>query len=155
VYNAITAELAVCLSLCVTREFASSKNLEKYWTLAENLGVACVQLLEVSSVGHYADTDVDLDEKHIQLLEQFYIKSMTSKINQNKPIIYYPGYHQRRIGCFGAGFRYLYIDAHGDMHACPFCQKKRGNMLKDNFELTINGLKINGCKKYGTASDIM
>jgi len=62
----------------------------------------------------------------------------------------YPAYHQRRGGCFGAGSRYLYVDADGEIHSCPFCQEKAGNCLSEPIEKMIERMKEKGCYKYET-----
>ena len=71
------------------------------------------------------------------------------------PIVSFPGYHQRRIGCFGAGDRYLYMDSNGDLHACPFCQYKVGNALFDDLSESINELRKIGCHKFKTNRKVL
>ena len=69
------------------------------------------------------------------------------------PIISYPGYHQRRIGCLGAGNRYLYIDPKGDIHACPFCRHAAGDAFSASMEDVIKVLRNRGCQIYKTNMD--
>jgi MoaA/NifB/PqqE/SkfB family radical SAM enzyme len=69
------------------------------------------------------------------------------------PIVTYPGYHQRRIGCLGAGNRYLYIDSVGNIHACPFCQRIAGNAVNDRLEDAVSVLREYGCQKYEMNTD--
>ena len=64
------------------------------------------------------------------------------------PIITYHGYYQRIQGCFSAGIKGFYIDTDGDINACPFCHKKNGNVLDENFEDHITSLKQIGCSSY-------
>jgi MoaA/NifB/PqqE/SkfB family radical SAM enzyme len=70
-----------------------------------------------------------------------------SKYN-NYPLICYHGYHQRQQGCFAAGNRSFYVDPDGDINACPFCQKKSGNVLDSNFDTSIKELQNSGCHQF-------
>jgi radical SAM protein with 4Fe4S-binding SPASM domain len=55
------------------------------------------------------------------------------------------------LGCFGAGNRYLYIDPNGDVHACPFCRGKQGNMLEETFPEIVEKIKKAGCREFEVA----
>jgi MoaA/NifB/PqqE/SkfB family radical SAM enzyme len=142
------ADLALAFSLCATKEFVSHENLEKYLALTTELGAGFVQILEPRKAGHFSGQDVELQVEHMQMLENFYINTNDNAVKRHAPIITYPGYHQRRLGCFGAGNRYLYVDAVGDLHACPFCQRKVGNVLRDSIEKSIIKMREIGCHKY-------
>lgn len=127
--NAIKVGLTTCLSICVTRDFVSQENLMRYTELAKSLGVCFVQILEPKATGRYADKDVLLTESQISVIEEFHFRMNSEDEFKDFPLIVYHGYHQRRVGCFGGGSRYLYIDSNGDIHACPFCRKPIGNAL--------------------------
>ncbi|WNH12287.1 hypothetical protein [Thalassobellus suaedae] len=71
-----------------------------------------------------------------------------TKAYSSYPIIIYHGYYQRRIGCFSAGKKGMYIDTDGDMNACPFCHKKTGHVLDSNFDQNLEVLKSEGCHTY-------
>ena len=72
----------------------------------------------------------------------------THKSYKEYPIIMYHGFHQRRIGCFNAGYFGLYINTDGDMNACPFCHS--GANIKDiTFEEKLNKVIEAGCVEYG------
>jgi MoaA/NifB/PqqE/SkfB family radical SAM enzyme len=154
VEHAHEADLVVSLSLCVTRSMATEENLMHYARMAKKLGVAFIQLLEPRAVGHYADKPVELAESHIQLLHAFYEKLNFDPAYYNWPIITFHGYHQRRAGCSGAGVRFLYIDTDGDIHACPFCQKKSGNPLNEPLDTCINRLQKKGCHVFEKATNL-
>jgi len=64
------------------------------------------------------------------------------------PVLTYPGYYQRRSGCLGAGNRYFYIDSRGDIHACPFCQRKAANAVKDPLAPALEKLRKIGCHEF-------
>ena len=116
---------------------------------AKNLGVHFVQLLEPKNIGHYADKEVLLEEKHIQLLESFFKIINNDAAYADYPFVMYHGYHQRRVGCY-AGSRSIYIDSAGDVNACPFCHTKSynvGDILKSKNK--IAPIKENLCPRYG------
>lgn len=148
IQNANKADLLVCLSLCVTKEMATKEHLENYMSLAKELGVSFVQLLEPKPVGHFKGKDVLLNTDQIALLEGFYQLYNTHKSFKEYPIIMYHGYHQRRIGCFNAGHIGLYINTDGVINACPFCHLTENN--KDiTFEEKLNSVIETGCVEYG------
>jgi hypothetical protein len=64
------------------------------------------------------------------------------------PIVVYYGYRQRRIGCAGAGSRYLYVDTDGFMNSCPFCRNKTTHVLRGGIEESLSAMKEKGCGKF-------
>jgi MoaA/NifB/PqqE/SkfB family radical SAM enzyme len=151
VVNAHGAGLVVNLSICTTRDFTTEANLMQYAELAKRLGVTFIQLLEPRAVGHYANQDVSLSSHQEALLFMFYEKLNGDPAYKGWPIVAFHGYHQRRVGCSGAGQRFLYVDTDGDVHACPFCQKKSGNVLTAPLEQTIQALRTVGCHVFKDA----
>lgn len=143
--NATKVGLITCLSICVTRSFTSKENLLKYTELAKSLGVCFVQILEPKATGNYANKDVLLSEEQISVIEEFHYMVNSEEKFKDYPLIVYHGYHQRRIGCFGGGSRYLYIDSNGDIHSCPFCRKPIGNALYGTNGTTR---ELTTCKSY-------
>lgn len=123
--NARKAGLALSLNICATKEFVSAENLFEYARLAHELDASFIQILDPRAVGHYAGKAVDLEPSHIKVIEDFADMLNYDAAFRNWPINTYHGTHQRNVGCFGAGSRFLYVDTDGDMHACPFCQKSR------------------------------
>lgn len=146
--NAHKAGLMVSLSLCAGRNFVTRDNLENYMTLAKKLGVAFVHILEPRAVGRYANMQLELTPEQENMLEELYLAMNFQKENRSMPIIAYQEYHQRRAGCFGAGDRYLYIDTDGDIHACPFCRNKTGNIFSDDLLSISERLKKAGCHRF-------
>jgi hypothetical protein len=61
------------------------------------------------------------------------------------PIVMFPGYHQKRIGCTAAGFKFLYIDTDGYMSSCPFCRNQKTHILDSEHESNIDKMKVEGC----------
>ena len=153
VQNAINNNLVTALSICVTKDFVNYENLMNYAELAKKMGVSFIQILEPRAVGHYKDSDVDLTEAQMKLLDDFYIEMNYNPMNKNFPLISYHGYHQRRLGCYGSGNRSMYVDTDGDLNACPFCQKKSGNILEDNFSESLENLQSLGCQKFKQSLD--
>ncbi len=148
VKNSIDANLVTALSLCVTKSFVDADNLMRYYTLAKNLGVSFIQILEPRAVGHYRGRDVDLNHDQEKIVEAFYLKANYDEQYLDYPLVCYHGYHQRRMGCLAAGKRSLYVDTIGDIHACPFCQAKTGNALDDDMDHAIELLQSAGCHKF-------
>ena len=126
--NAKNQKLVTALTLCATKEFISWENLIEYAMLAKKQGVVFVQLLEPKAVGHYKEKEVLLSIKDINLLDKFYETMNFDKNYEDFPIVIYPGYHQRKVGCMSGGNRTLYIDSEGYVNACPFCQTKNFNI---------------------------
>ncbi len=144
--------LVVSLALCATKAFVSEENLMQYARLAKRLGVAFIQILEPRAVGHYIGKEVKLNADQIQLLTNFYEKLNLQAAYADWPIVVFHGYHQRRAGCTGAGDRFLYIDTDGDLHACPFCQKKSGSLLTNSYEEGVSCIKAIGCHVFDSAA---
>lgn len=148
--NCRESGILVSLSLCATREFVTEENLELYAKLAKNSGVHFIRILEPRQVGQFSNQQVHLTGDKIEILSRFAIKLNTHSKYKDFPIVTFFGYHQRKLGCMGAGDRYLYIDANGDFHACPFCRGKKGNILTDTFNDAILKLRESGCEVYKT-----
>ena len=68
------------------------------------------------------------------------------------PLVDYPGLGQRRDGCWGAGDRYLFVDADGGVHACPFCRGTAGNCLAESLGALRGRLRVRGCHVYASAT---
>jgi MoaA/NifB/PqqE/SkfB family radical SAM enzyme len=148
VQNAIDNQLVVALSLCATKDFTTFDNLVTYANLAKKLGVSFIQILEPKAVGHYSGKDVYLSNDQISLLENFYLDMNYNPKYKEFPLISYHGYYQRRQGCYAAGNRSFYVDADGDINACPFCQSKTGNILDADFDNSISKLQNSGCHQF-------
>ncbi|SMC00303.1 Radical SAM domain protein [Hymenobacter roseosalivarius DSM 11622] len=148
VVNAKEAGLVVALTLCATQAFTTAENLMAYAMMARQLGVTFIHVLEPRAVGHYAQQEVDLSPAQIKLLDEFYLKLNYSGDYHDWPIVHYYGYHQRRMGCSGGADRFLYVDTDGDMHACPFCQKKSGSAFSASFDEALGAVKQGGCHQF-------
>jgi MoaA/NifB/PqqE/SkfB family radical SAM enzyme len=120
----------------------------EYAELAKKMGVSFIQILEPKAVGHYKGQDVALTVEQEKIIESFYLKMNYDKKYRQYPIICYHGYYQRKVGCFAAGDRNLYIDTDGDMHACPFCQTKMGSALSQDVAHYITQLQSKGCHSF-------
>jgi MoaA/NifB/PqqE/SkfB family radical SAM enzyme len=116
--------------------------------LAKNLGVSFVQILEPRAAGRYKGLDVMLGEKELQLLDEIYLKYNSSPKFKEYPIVNSLGYHQRKVGCFGGGNRFFYIDTDGDAHLCPYCTNKTNNVLQNSPEEIIEKLSNKSCHVF-------
>jgi len=123
--NCTKSGLLTCWSICVTRDILSRENLIAYAELAASYQVNFIQLFEPMVAGRFSGMDVRIDNKGIRILEEFYLKMNTDTNYSHLPIVVYPSYHQRRMGCLAFGNRYLYIDPDGCLHPCPFCRSSK------------------------------
>jgi MoaA/NifB/PqqE/SkfB family radical SAM enzyme len=122
------AGLIVSVSVCATKPFLNGGHLMPYISFMKSLGVQFIQVLEPRSIGHYDGKNVDLEKKHIDILEQVFTLVNHASEYKDYPTLLYHGYHQRRVGCF-SGSRSVYVDSAGDVHACPFCHTKSYNII--------------------------
>ncbi|MEP6467640.1 MAG: radical SAM protein [Parafilimonas sp.] len=148
--NARANKLIVCLSLCATKEFITQKNLTQYAELAKQWGVSFIQILEPRAVGHYAGKDVFVSDQQIQLLEDFFTTYNYDKDYTAYPLIIYHGFYSRRISCGGGGKHYVYVDTDGDVHNCPFCQRKIFSALHDDIKHNLHLMTMSGCGVFNT-----
>jgi len=152
VRNCLEAGIIPSLSLCATREFVTEENLLKYATLAKSLGALFVRILEPRAIGKFSGQMVHLDNRQVELISEFAILMNTESRFKDYPIVTFFGYHQRKMGCFGAGNRYVYADPNGEVHACPFCRGKMGNLLEESFNEIIRKVKSAGCHLFESQS---
>jgi MoaA/NifB/PqqE/SkfB family radical SAM enzyme len=139
------AGLALCLTLCPTREFLRDGNLERYASLARDLGAGFVQILEPRAVGHFAGQDVTLGEREREALEALYLRLNFDPEHVKMPAVAYPAYGERRNGCGGAGSRFAYVDTDGRLHPCPFCRCAAGSVADLPPESALARLRRGGC----------
>lgn len=151
VAHARQAGLVVALSLCATRAFVTGDNLTRYARMAGEMGVGFIQLLEPRATGRYAGHDVALDDHQLRLLEDFTTRLNHDDEYHDMPIVEYASLAQRRLGCFGAGQRYLYVDTDGGVHACPFCRMSIGNAVDGDLDRILLGLAARGCEVFSSA----
>ncbi|MDH5681375.1 MAG: radical SAM protein [Spirochaetota bacterium] len=150
--NARKAGLLLCLSLCATREFTSEENLNDYIKLAKSLGAGFIQILEPQNTGRYAGEDIQLEPEQISLLERFYLSMNTEAQHSDMPVIIYAAYEQRKVGCLSGELGYAYISANGDVHPCPFCHSKCGNILVDELEDILDNMDRLKCRNFNNRS---
>ena len=138
------------LTLCVTHGMAREEQLMRYMTLARNMEIPFVRFLETRKAGNYAGKDVLLTSQEQSTVVDFYLKMNGSAKYRSYPIIQYPGYHQRKVGCYGAGNRYIHIDSKGNYHSCPFCRGAVGNIREMDLQEGISLLREKGCQLFKT-----
>jgi MoaA/NifB/PqqE/SkfB family radical SAM enzyme len=136
------------LTICITRGMAREEQLMRYLTMARNLEVPFVRFLEARKAGNYEGKDVLLTDEEQRAVMEFVLQMNGSKKYNTYPIIQYPGYHQRNTGCYGAGNRYIHIDAAGSYHSCPFCRGAVGNIKDMALQEGINLLREQGCQLF-------
>jgi MoaA/NifB/PqqE/SkfB family radical SAM enzyme len=142
------ADLAVCFNLCATRAFVGAENLARYARLCARLGGGFIQLLEPRAVGHYRGADVDLRPDQEAELERFFLSLNHDAASDGLPLCTYHAFGQRRVGCFSAGDRFLFVDTDGRAHACPFCQAPAADCRSASADEALAAVRGIGCQKY-------
>lgn len=150
VSNCRETGLVTSLSLCATGLFVTEENLDRYYILAMKWGVNFIRLLEPRETPLFKSKEMFLSDDQKALLESFYLRSLREQKAGNPPVVTYPAYHQRRLGCMGAGNRYAYIDSRGDIHACPFCRRPAGNAVTASLTESLSELRRTGCHFFNT-----
>ena len=143
--NASEAGLLVTLSLCATRAFVTRSNLARYAETASALGASFVQILEPKPLGCYADEDVALAPEQVRWLEEFMLSTNRSSASSRRPIVVYPEFRRRQSGCLAAGNRFIYVDAEGLAHACPFCRTSSTSDASVPLVDQLEQLRRQGC----------
>ena len=146
--NCRNAGILVSLAVCSTKDFTTELNLRSYLNLAKKAGAHFVRIMEPRQAGRFAKLDVRLNKEQIEMISEFTIRMNTDPEFKDYPIVVFFGYHQRKLGCFGAGNRFLYIDSNGEFHACPFCRGSVGNALSVSFNDAIIRLRENKCHAF-------
>jgi MoaA/NifB/PqqE/SkfB family radical SAM enzyme len=146
----IENDFVTAISTCITQSNATREYLDEFMRFAKDLGVGFVQFLEPQPVGHYAMKNVMLKPEQLKLLEEVYLSYNQEAAYRDFPIIVYHGYYQRRVGCMASGNRMVYVDTNGDFMKCPFCHKKNGSLLDENFESMISEMNIESCSDFGS-----
>lgn len=149
--NVREAGLVLCLSLCATREFVSAENLQRYATLAGELGAGFIQILEPRAVGRYEGREVSLSMEQMALLDDFKMDLNTDPARAHLPVVISHGYYQRRLGCFGAGRRFVFVNSAGEVHACPFCPARAGSCLDGPLDGVLERVARLGCHAFPLA----
>lgn len=142
--------LAVALSLTATRAFTSADDLSRYTRLARDLGAGFIRILEPRAVGRWTGRDVTLGAAQLELLERF--ARTENAVPSDLPIVDFPPVGQRAVGCWGAGDRYLFVDAEGFAHACPFCRGRAGTCLDGGLPSAVARLRQRGCHAFACAT---
>jgi MoaA/NifB/PqqE/SkfB family radical SAM enzyme len=142
------ADLAVCFNLCATRAFVAPENLQRYARLCARLGGGFIQLLEPRAVGHYRGADVELRPDQEAELERFFLSLNHEPSSDRLPLATYHAFGQRRVGCFSAGDRFLFVDTDGRAHACPFCQAPAADCRSAGADEALAAVRGLGCQKY-------
>jgi len=139
------AGLVTSLSLCSTKEYTTTENLQMYAELARSWGASFIQLLEPRAVGHYEAKPVQLSAEHKKILEVFFLTLNNHLAYRRYPNVIYHEYYIPTIGCRGAGNGTFYIDPLGDVHPCPFCRNASGNLVNDSVAYCLSNLRDSGC----------
>lgn len=146
--HADRAGLTIALSSCLSKDMQQGESMIRFMDLAKSWGVKFVQWLEPMDAGHYSAQDVLLSQERIKKIEKLYVHYNVHEANEDYPIIMYPGYHQRRMGCMFAGNKSIYINSNGHVQACPFCQHDYGKFNLIAPEKLWEEIKAKGCVRF-------
>jgi len=150
--HARSAGLAVCLNLVARPGFAALADLEPYALLARRLGAQFIQLLEPRATGAWEGAELTLSPAELSGLERWSLEMIHRR--PDMPLVAYHGFAQRRVGCWGAGDRYAFVDPLGRLHACPFCRGSAGSAL-DDLQGSLERLAARGCQAFHGAAPAM
>ncbi len=148
VRNCQEAGIIVTLAFCATKQFVTRDNVLKYMELAKEWGAGFVKILEARQTGRFRGKEVMLSASQVDILSSFYLDSYRNPAFRNYPIVMYPGFDQRQVGCLGAGNRYMYIDSKGEVHSCPFCHGSAGNAVLEPLPGVLEKLRKKGCEVF-------
>lgn len=147
--NCRKAGIVTCWSICVRKEFLSMENLFRYAELAKNMKVTWIQLFESMPSGRYSGKEVTLAADEKKIIKEFHHRINTSPEYRDYPMVEYIGLYHRKIGCLGAGNRYVYVDTDGNLQPCPFCLAAEKIPVDTNdIEGCLVKLKKSGCNYF-------
>ncbi len=153
ILNADKAGLIVAISSCLTEAMTKDDSISGLMDLVRSWGVNYVQWLEPMDAGHYKGQEVILPPTKIKKIEEWYLRYNFHPEYKEYPIVMYPGYHQRRMGCMFSGKKSVYITANGHVQACPFCQDDFGKFDVEAPENLWNRMKAKGCVRFINGQD--
>lgn len=148
---AFDAGLLICFSICATRDFITKENLLAYADLAKSFGASFINIIEPKATGRFLNHDISISREQKQLLEEFYFELNFDKAFRKYPVVAYPDYQFRKLGCLGGGNRALYINSYGEVNACPFCQNSKANIKSNSIENILRELRKTKCENYEPA----
>ena len=144
------AGLVVAADFTATRATANLPDLLRVVAVARDHGASFFRVIEPRAAGRWASADVALGREHLDALRGL-ARAANARWPGGAPIFDDVGGTQRRLGCFGAGQHYLFIDAAGDVHACPFCRAAAGNCLREGLDAIVPRLQARGCEAFPAA----
>lgn len=141
----VDSGLSLAFSLCATNEFITRENLLAYVTHCRDAGASFIQFMEPEAAGNYSGKEVWLTGDKRKMLEEAFDRFNFDKSFTGFPVITYPKMVQRRDRCPFAAYHAVYVDADGNVQACPFCKRKIGKTMDPDLEKKMLAMKQNGC----------
>ena len=143
--NVRKADMVLTFTLCVTKEMCNREDLLAYMRFAAENKASFVMFLEPRAVGNYAGMEVELSHEEIAVLDAFFMEVNTKKEFQQLPLLVYPAFQYRSLGCAGAASMMIYVDTDGYIQACPYCRNKSTHILGSEYLETLSDLQAQGC----------
>lgn len=137
--------LTLAFSLCATNAFITDENLLAYATLCRDAGASFIQFMEPEAAGNYKGKEVWLTKDKREILERAFDRFNFEKAFTGFPVVTYPKMVQRRDQCPFAAYHAVYVDADGNVQACPFCKKTIGSAFDPDLGEKLVSLKQKGC----------
>ena len=143
--NIRKADMILTFTLCVTKSTCNREDLLAYMRFAAENDASFVMLLEPRAVGNYAGMNVELNQDEIAVLDAFFMEVNTQKAFEHLPLLVYPSFQNRALGCSGAASMVIYVDTDGYIQACPYCRAKSTHILGSEFAETLAEIQAQGC----------
>lgn len=143
--NVRKADMILTFTLCVTKAMCNRDDLLAYMRFAAQHDASFVMLLEPRAVGNYAGMEVELGPTEIAVLDAFFMEVNTQQEFGNLPLLVYPAFQYRSLGCAGAASMMIYVDTDGYIQACPYCRNKSTHILGSEYQETLAELQAQGC----------
>ena len=141
--------LATAVTVTMTPETADPGFLRRHLEYAGELGASLVRWLEPRAVGRWHRAAVDIPEHQLRAVLELW--TALNRDHPELPIIDYPdGERHIRGTCLAANERALFVDARGQLHACPFCRDPVANIVHEGLPAGLVRLEQRGCHALPT-----
>jgi MoaA/NifB/PqqE/SkfB family radical SAM enzyme len=139
------AGLLTGVSVTASRETANLDDLLAITDVARARGATYVRVLEARTSGRWREAEVRLDGAHLDAIRGL-AQAAEARWPGEAPIFDDVDALRRAAGCQGAGRRFLFVDAAGDVRPCTFCDGVAGSCLDGGLDAAIDALRRGACR---------